>query len=58
MSHLWLYVPVMAATLVVLEICREDNPRVVLRKAGRQFAIWTLVLVGGSAAVYALQALV
>ena len=48
-SYLFLYVPICLVIMLVLEACRSDDPRRILRRSFSNFGMLTLVLaVGGS----------
>ena len=55
MSNILLYIPVTLIILVVLEACKQDNPKAIARKTLINFSILTGVLLAGSAIVYGLQ---
>ncbi len=55
MSSVWemlLYIPVTLVSLLVLEVCKSENPRTIVRKVLKNFTTLTLVLVMGSTAVF------
>lgn len=43
-SYLWFYIPLVLAIMAVLEICRHDEPRVILKRTLINSAILTGVL--------------
>ena len=43
-SYLWFYFPLVLAIMSVLEICRHDEPKLILRKTLNNSAILTGVL--------------
>jgi hypothetical protein len=51
-SYLFLYIPIVLVILTVLESCRSDDPRKILRRAFANFGMLTAVLVGGGAVVF------
>ena len=51
-SYLFLYVPIVLVILTVLETCRSDDPREILKRAFANFGVLTAVLVGGGAVVF------
>lgn len=55
MSYLIWYPPLCFAVFVMLEMCKEDEPKVILKRAGKNFGLLTAVFVGGSAIFYALN---
>ena len=55
MSSIWemlLYIPVTVTALLTLEVCKSDEPKRIFRRTLKNFTALTLVLVGGSAAVF------
>lgn len=55
MTSVWellLYIPITLVILAVLEACRHDNPRKVLRKTAVNFGALTAVLVLGSIVIF------
>ena len=46
-SYLWFYPPLVVAIMAVLEICRHDEPRVIVKRSLINAAILTAVLGGG-----------
>ena len=57
MSHLFLYIPITLLVLVVLEATKQDDPKIIAKKALRNFSILTGVLLVGSLIVFAIQTL-
>ena len=55
MSNLLLYIPITLIILIVLEACKQDDPKVIAKKSLVNFGILTGVLLAGSAIVYGLQ---
>lgn len=51
-SYLFLYVPIVLVILTVLETCRSDDPRKILKRAFANFGVLTAVLIGGGAVVF------
>jgi hypothetical protein len=51
-SYLFLYIPIVLVILTVLETCRSDDPRKILRRAFANFGMLTAVLIGGGAVVF------
>lgn len=51
-SYLLFYVPVVLVIMFVLEICKQDEPAKIARRALSNAALLTGVLVGGSIVVY------
>lgn len=52
LSYLFLYIPIVLVILTVLETCRSDEPKKILRRALANFGMLTAVLVGGGAVVF------
>ncbi len=52
MSYLILYVPICLVILLVLEACRTDDPRRILKRSFANLGTLTLVLLIGSALVF------
>lgn len=51
-SYLFLYVPIVLVILAVLETCRSDDPKKILRRTLANFGVLTSVLIGGGALVF------
>ena len=47
-SYLWFYFPLVVAIMAVLEICRHDDPKVILKRSLINAGILTLVLLSGA----------
>jgi len=54
-SYLFLYVPICLVIMLVLETCRSDNPRRILRRSFSNFGMLTLVLTVGGALVWVIN---
>ncbi len=55
MSSIWemlLYIPVTLVALLVLEVCKSDDPKRIARRVLKNFSALTVVLVAGSAAIF------
>ncbi len=50
--YLVLYIPIVLVILLVLETCRSDEPKKILRRALSNFGVLTLVLGVGGLLVY------
>lgn len=55
MSYLIWYPPLCFAVFVVLEMCKEDAPKAILKRAAKNFALLTGVFVLGSAIFFLLN---
>jgi hypothetical protein len=53
-SYLWFYFPLVIAIMAVLEICRHDDPRIIIRRSLINSAILTGVLAGGALVLHLL----
>jgi len=51
-TYLFLYVPICLVVMLVLEGCRSDDPRRIVRRALSNFGTLTLVLGLGGALVF------
>jgi hypothetical protein len=51
-AYLLLYIPLVIVIMLVLEICRHDAPKEIVRRALWNSAILTAVLGGGSLALH------
>ena len=51
-SYLLFYPPIVLVIMLVLEICKQDDPRKIVKKALQNFAILTGVLMAGSILVF------
>jgi len=51
-SYLLLYVPICLVVMVVLEACRTDDPRRILRRSLSNFGTLTVVLLAGGLLVW------
>jgi hypothetical protein len=51
-TYLVLFFPIVLVILLVLEACRSDDPKKVLKRALANFSVLTAVLVLGGAFVY------
>jgi hypothetical protein len=51
-SYLLLYVPICWTVMIVLEACRTDDLRRILKRSSQNFGVLTLVLAAGSVAVW------
>ena len=47
-SYLWFYFPLVVAIMAVLEICRHDDPRVIVKRSLINAGILTGVLLAGA----------
>jgi small neutral amino acid transporter SnatA (MarC family) len=47
-SYLWYYFPLVIAIMAVLEICRHDDPKVIVKRCLINAGILTLVLLSGA----------
>ena len=54
-SYLFLYIPICLVIMLVLEACRSDDPRRILRRSVSNFGMLTLVLSLGGAVVWAVN---
>ena len=54
-SYLFLYVPICIVIMLVLEACRSDDPRRILRRSFSNFGMLTLVLTVGGALVWVIN---
>jgi hypothetical protein len=54
-SYLLLYLPICFVVMLVLEACRSDEPRRVLRRSLTNVLTLTLVLLGGGIVVWILN---
>ena len=54
-SYLFLYVPIVLVILTVLETCRSDDPRKIVKRAMANFGVLAAVLVLGGACVYVIN---
>jgi hypothetical protein len=54
-SYLFLFFPIVMVILLVLEACRSDDPRKIVRRAFANFGVLTAVLVLGGAFVYVIN---
>ena len=55
MSFLLLYIPICLVILLVLETCKQDEPKKIARRAFINFGILTAVLLAGCVIVYGIQ---
>lgn len=55
MSHYLLYLPICLVIFLVLETCRHDDPKAIVRKSLFNFGVLTLILLAGSAILFAIQ---
>ena len=53
-SYLWFYFPLVLAIMAVLEICRHDDPRTIIRRTLINAAILTGVLAVGALVLHLL----
>lgn len=51
-SYLLFYPPVILAIMLVLEICKQDQPSKIVKRALTNAGLLTAVFVGGSILVY------
>jgi len=51
-SYLVFYPPIVIVIMLVLEICKHDDPKKIVRRAFMNFAILTGALVGASTVVF------
>jgi hypothetical protein len=54
-SYLVLFFPIVLVILLVLEACRSDDPRKIIKRALANFGVLTAVLVLGGAFVYVIN---
>jgi hypothetical protein len=54
-SYLVLFFPIVLVILLVLETCRSDDPKKIVRRALSNFGVLTAVLVLGGAFVYVIN---
>lgn len=54
-SYLLLFFPVVLVILLVLEACRSDDPKSILRRAFANLGVLTAVLVLGGTFVYVIN---
>ncbi len=54
-SYLFLYIPICLVIMLVLEACRSDDPRRILRRSFSNFGMLTLVLGLGGAVVWVIN---
>jgi len=47
-SYLWFYFPLVIAIMAVLEICRHDDPKVIVKRSLINTGILTAVLATGA----------
>lgn len=47
-SYLWYYFPLVIAIMAVLEICRHDDPKVIVKRSLMNTGILTAVLFAGA----------
>lgn len=55
LSYLFLFFPIVLVILIVLETCRYDDPRKILKRALANLGVLTAVLVLGGAFVYVIN---
>ena len=55
MSYLLLYIPICLIILLVMETCRQDEPKKIAKRALLNFGILTAVLLVGSLIIYGIQ---
>ena len=53
-SYLWFYFPLVLAIMAVLEICRHDDPKVIVKRSLVNSGILTGVLLFGALALHIL----
>lgn len=53
-SYLWFYFPLVMAIMAVLEICRHDDPKVIVKRSLLNTAILTAVLGVGALVLHVL----
>ena len=51
-SYLWFYFPLVLAIMAVLEICRHDDPKVIVKRSLINTAILTGVLLLGGVVLH------
>jgi hypothetical protein len=54
-SYLVLFFPIVLVILLVLETCRSDDPKKIVKRALSNFGVLTAVLVLGGAFVYVIN---
>ena len=47
-SYLWFYIPLVLAIMAVMEICRHDDPKLILKRTLVNSGILTGVLLAGA----------
>jgi hypothetical protein len=47
-SYLWFYIPLVIAIMAVLEICRHDDPKLIIKRSLVNSGILTAVLACGA----------
>lgn len=55
MNYLLFYFPLMLVTLTVLEVCRESEPKKVLKRVARNFSLISAFFFAGAVIVALLQ---
>jgi hypothetical protein len=55
LSYLVLFFPIVLVILLVLETCRSDDPKKILRRAFANFGVLSAVLILGGAFVYVIN---
>ena len=55
LSYLVLFFPIVLVILLVLETCRSDDPKKIVKRALSNFGVLTAVLVLGGAFVYVIN---
>jgi len=55
LSYLFLFFPIVLVILVVLETCRYDDPKKIVKRALANLGVLTAVLVLGGAFVYVIN---
>jgi len=53
-SYLWFYFPLVIAIMAVLEICRHDDPKVIVKRSLVNAGILTAVLLCGALVLHLL----
>ncbi|MBV8881708.1 MAG: hypothetical protein JO332_17255 [Planctomycetaceae bacterium] len=54
-SYLFLFFPIVLVILLVLEACRSDDPKSIVKRAAANLGVLTAVLVLGGAFVYVIN---
>ena len=55
MSYLLFYFPLMFTALTVLEVCRESEPKKILKRVAKNFTLMTAIFFAGGVVVALFQ---